>query len=358
MKCVPVIRLACWIVCAILIAVSVALMRHSLIGGLLMLSGAIWLCPASWRAIESLAGKKGSGIAVAVLAVPLFLLGIHITTTARDLDRPAEGWRMMSNGDSTVKADAGDHPEVDAGALNFFRHLMEQDYLIALAGGKSALNILSMVNPIERVPSSKLARLYEGDEESIDQFYKGRKIIVTGEILGVRMNFSDDVVLELPGVNELFNVQAQLHRDPEKFSSPVMEGKYVNLYCTVFGKVSDDTASNVYLKDCTEVNFSPEAKAYADNLTEALRGWLSTGGKHIFPTDNAASYFLVSYLAGTKLPADNPCLRQETPLEECVASLENMEANAVFEQTRADLPRWQEWLDLPAPGNRGQLSSR
>ncbi|GLZ85714.1 hypothetical protein Pres01_17650 [Metapseudomonas resinovorans] len=357
MKFVPVIRLICWIVCSVLVAVSFGVMRNSVIGGLLMLSGAIWLCPASWRAIESLTGK-GCSVAVVVLSVPLFLLGVHITTTARELTKTPAPQRIYSEGEASTRQDAADHPEVNPGALNFFRHIMEQDYLVALDGGKSALNELAMVNPMERMPSSRLAQIYEGDEEAVDPFFKGRKLIVTGEVLGVRVDYADDVVLELPGAHPQLNVQAELHSDPRKYSEPVVEGKYVDLYCTVFGKVSDDSASSLYLKDCTEVDFTPDAKAYADNLTEALRGWLRTGGKHIFPNDNAATYFLVSYLAGTQLPPDNPCLREDAALEECVKSLDNMQASALFENARGDLQRWQEWLGLPTPEGYGQLSSR
>lgn len=358
MKFVPVIRLICWIVCSVLVAASFGVMGSSVIGGSLMLCGAIWLCPASWRAIESLTGKSGSSVAVAILAVPLFLLGVHISTTARELVSAPAPALQAKDGDALSRQESGDHPQVDPGALNFFRHIMEQDYLVALAGGKSALNALSMVNPVERMPSSKLARLYEGDDEAVDPFFRGRKLIVTGEVLAVRIDYADDVILELPGANDMFNVQAELHSDPKKFSEPVVEGKYVDLYCTVYGKVSDETASNLYLKDCTEVDFTPDAKAYADNLTEALRGWLRTGGRHIFPTDNAASYFLVSYLAGTQLPPGNPCLREEAPLEECVSSLDKMKASALFESARGDLQRWQEWLGLPTPEDYSQLSSR
>lgn len=358
MKFVPVIRLICWIVCSVLVAASFGVMRSSVIGGLLMLSGAIWLCPACWRAIESLTGKGCSSVAVVVLSVPLFLLGVHISTTARELATAPALERFHTEDEAATQQDAADHPQVDVGALNFFRHIMEQDYLVALAGGKSALNELAMVNPVDRMPSSRLAQFYEGDDAAADPFFKGRKLIITGEVLGVRVDYADDVILELPGANPLLNVQAELHSDPRKYSEPVVEGKYVDLYCTVYGKVSDDSASSLYLKDCTEVDFSPDAKAYADNLTEALRGWLRTGGKHIFPTDNAATYFLVSYLAGTQLPPGNPCLIEDAPLEDCVKSLDRMQASALFENARGDLRRWQEWLGLPTPEGYGQLSSR
>ncbi len=358
MKFVPVIRLICWIVCSVLVAVSFGVMRDSVIGGLLMLCGAIWLCPACWRAIESLTGKGGSSIAVVLLSVPLFLLGVHIATTTRELAGAPAPQRFHTEGEAASRQEAVDHPGVNPGALNFFRHIMEQDYLVALEGGKSALNELAMVNPVERMPSSRLAQFYEGDEEAVDPFFKGRKLIVTGEVLGVRVDYADDVVLELPGANPMFNVQAELHSDPRKYSEPLVEGKYVDLYCTVFGKVTDDSASSLYLKDCTEVDFTPDAKAYADNLTEALRGWLRTGGKHIFPSDNAATYFLVSYLAGTQLPPDNPCLSEDAALEDCMKSLDNMQAGALFENARGDLQRWQEWLGLPTPEGYGQLSSR
>ncbi|MFZ6048891.1 hypothetical protein ACFW0H_22565 [Pseudomonas sp. CR3202] len=358
MKFLPVIRLVCWGVCSVLVALSFGVMGSSIIGGLLMLSGAVWLCPASWRPIESLSGKQGSGIALAILAVPLFLLGVHVATHADYPDQASSLLRLLTDADAVIPPDARPRPEVNPGALNFFRHIMEQDYLIALAGGTSALNTLSMVNPVERLPSSKLARLYEDDEAAIDPLYKGRRLIVSGEILAVRTDFADDVVVELPGADELFNVQAKLHGDPQKFPGPVMEGSYVSLYCTLFGKVAGGSASNLYLTDCTRVDFTPDARAYADNLTEALRGWLNTGGKHIFPSDNAATYFLVTYLSGTQLPADNPCLREEVLVEECVSSLEDMQAGALFEKARGDLRRWQEWLGLPTQDGYVQLSSR
>ncbi|WP_028626479.1 hypothetical protein [Metapseudomonas resinovorans] len=358
MKFVPVIRLMCWTACSVLVALSFGVMRSSVIGGLLMLCGAVWLCPASWRAIESLSGRKGSGVAVAILAVPLFLLGMHIATTARDLGKASAPLRYFSGGEELPRQDAANRPDVDPGALNFFRHIMEQDYLVALAGGKSALNKLSMVNPVERMPSSKLARFYEGDEAVADPFFKGRKLIVTGEILAVRVDYADDVILELPGASDMFNVQAELHSDPSKYAKPVVEGNYAELYCTVYGKGTEDSASNLYLEDCTEVDFTLDAEAYADNLTEALSGWLNSGGRHIFPNDNAATYFLVSYLAGTQLPPDNPCLRKDAPLEDCVSSLDKLQAGALFEKARGDLRRWQEWLGLPMPEGNGQLSSR
>ncbi|MFC5696617.1 hypothetical protein ACFPU0_13735 [Pseudomonas sp. GCM10022186] len=358
MKFLPVIRLVCWGICSVLVVLSFGVMGSSVIGGALMLSGAAWLCPASWRAIESLSGKQGSSMAVAILAVPLFLLGVHIATHAGNPDKPLSLLHLLADAEPVIQPDARLPPEVNPGALNFFRHVMEQDYLSALAGGTSALNSLSMVNPVERLPSSKLARLYEGDEAAIDPLDKGRKLIVSGEILAVRVDFADDVVVELPGADELFNVQAKLHGDPQKFPGPVMEGSYVSLYCTLFGKVAGDSASHLYLTDCTRVDFTPDARAYADNLTEALRGWLHTGGKHIFPSDDAATYFLVTYLSGTQLPPGNPCLREEALPEECVNALEGVQAGALFEKARGDLRRWQDWLGLPTPAGHVQLSSR
>lgn len=358
MKFLVVIRLLCWILCSVLVAVSFGVMGSSVIGGLLMLSGAVWLCPACWRAIESLTGKGGSGVAVAILAVPLFLLGVHIATTARELSGTGDAQRFFSRDDSASRQEPSDRPEVNVGALNFFRHIMEQDYLVALDGGKSALNLLSMVNPVERLPSSRLAELYEVDGAAVEQVVDGRKLIVTGEILGIRVDYANDVVLELPGADAQFNVQAELHSDPESYSAPVVEGQYVTLYCTLYGKVAAERASNLYLKDCTEVDFAPDAKAYAENLTDALHGWLKTGGKHIFPSDNAASYFLASYLAGTQLPPDNPCLREETPLDTCVSALDTLEPSLLFEKARGDMQRWQVWLGLSMPAVHERLSSR
>ncbi|BAN49807.1 hypothetical protein [Metapseudomonas resinovorans] len=357
MKFEPVIRLFCWIACPVLAALSFGVMGSSVIGGLLMLCAALWLCPACWRAIESLTGKAGSRVAVAVLAVPLFLLGLYVANAARKPEPIEPRPRFSSEAEAASTGQSAVPPLVDTGALNFFRHIMAQDYLVALAGGQSALNALAMVNPVERMSSSGLASLYDANAAASNRAFKGRRLIVTGQVLGMRISDTDKVVLELPGADRLFNVQAQLHSDPHRYSAPVVEGQHVELYCTLYGKVSDDVASNLYLEDCSDVDFQPDAEAYASNLTEALSGWLHSGGKHIFPSDQAAAYFLVSYLAGTRLPSDSPCLREETPLEDCLVALEDRPAGTLFEKAYGDLERWRDWLGLPAEGHY-RLSSR
>ncbi|MDH4607477.1 hypothetical protein [Pseudomonas sp. BN102] len=235
---------------------------------------------------------------------------------------------------------------VDRGALSFFRHVMEQDYLIGLSGGKSALLELSMVSPVERLQSSRLAALYGEDEATANKSYKGKRVIVSGEIVAVRVNLNDDVIVELPGTRPFSNVQAVLHKDVKRYTGPILKGENVRLYCKVHGKTLDDSASLVYLTDCESIDFSNEAREYSAHLTEKMNTWLQTGGAHEFPSDFAASYFLATYLTGTRLPGENPCRLNQVSLDQCVSALESVDTQALFEMARGDLERWRQWLVL------------
>ena len=282
------------------------------------------------RSIRSAHGRKLT--LLGLLAVILTIAGIG-------------EWAYLTLMDS-AHAEKDSRPEVDKGALSFFQHVMEQDYLIGLSGGKSALLQLSMVSPVERLQSSRLAALYGQDEAMANESFQGKKIIVSGEILAVRVNFNDDAIVELPGSSAFSNVQAVLHKDVRRYTGPILKGENVRLYCKVHGKTLDDSASLVYLTDCESVDFSSEAREYAAHLTEKMGSWLHAGGAHEFPSDFAASYFLATYLTGTRLPADNPCRLKQASLDQCVSSLESFNTRALFEMAKTDLDHWREWLVL------------
>lgn len=266
----------------------------------------------------------------------------------------AGAWAYLALVDSR-NADKEPVLAVDRGALSFFRHVMEQDYLIGLSGGKSALVELSMASPVEQLPSSSLATLYIEDEMTANESYKGKKIIVSGEIVAMRNN-NVGAIVELPGNDTSSNVQAVLRKRVKYSSGPLLEGKYVRLYCTVHGKTLDDIASQVYLKDCEPVDFGHDAHEYALRLADKMDAWLHSGGAHEFPSDFAASYFLATYLTGTRLPAGNPCRLKQVSVDQCINSLEGLNTRDLFETASSDLDRWRQWLDL-RPLTR-QLSSR
>ncbi|MCY1274777.1 hypothetical protein D9M68_230510 [compost metagenome] len=353
MRVESVFRFFCWVSSCLLAVLSVGAINSSVAGGATIFIAAVLLCPDFWRIVKRLLGKSIDGIVFATLAFPLFMFGAYISISSEVPDALSKDIAKVSGyiqslfdgGKETANKPTG--PEVDPGALSFFRNVMEQDYLVGLAGGKSALVELAMVSPVERLPSSRLANIYKDDELAAEEHYKGKKIIVSGEIVGVRVNFTDDVIVELPGSGEFSNVQAELHRDVGRYSGPLIEGEYVGLYCSVRGRVLDDSAGLIYLEDCESVDFSRDARDYASNLAEKMSAWLHAGGAHEFPSDFAASYFLATYLTGTRLPADNPCRIGATELEACIGSLEGFNTRGLFEMAREDLDRWRKWLALP-----------
>lgn len=354
MRVESVFRFFCWVSCCLLAVLSVGAINSSFAGGTAIFVAAVLLCPDLWVIVNRLVGKSIDGIVFATLAFPLFLIGAYISISSeipgalsKDVAKISGYFQSLFDGDGEDKSDKSSDPEVDQGALGFFRNVMEQDYLIGLAGGKSALVELDMVSPVERLPSSRLASLYKDDESAAEALYKGKKIIVSGEVVGVRVTFTDDVIVELPGNDDFSNVQAELHRDLDRYTGLLMEGEYVGLYCSVRGRVLNDSASLVYLEDCESVDFSRDATDYASHLAEKMGVWLHGGGVHEFPSDFAASYFLATYLTGTRLPAENPCRVETTALEACISSLEALSTRSLFEQARGDLDRWRKWLDLP-----------
>ncbi|MNF31175.1 TRNA-anti-like protein [compost metagenome] len=353
MRVESVFRFFCWVSCCLLAVLSVGAINSSFAGGIAIFVAAVLLCPDLWRIVNRVIGTSIDGIVFSALAFPLFMFGAYVSISSeipdalsKDIAKASGYFQSLFEGDGE-ETDKSSGPDVDQGALSFFRNVMEQDYLIGLSGGKSALVELSMVSPVERLPSSRLAKIYEENETSADQFYRGKKIIVSGEIVGVRINFADDVIVELPGSNDFSNVQAELHQDVGRYTGPLMEGEYVGLYCSVRGRVLDDSASLIYLEDCESVDFSRDARDYASRLAETMSAWLHAGGEHAFPSDFAASYFLATYLTGTKLPAENPCRVGSTVLEACISSLEGFNTRSLFEMARDDLDRWRKWLALP-----------
>lgn len=329
-----------------------------------MFLAAILLCPDFWRLVRRFVGKSINGVVFATLAFPLFFTGFYVSVSSqipgalpKDLEKVSEYFKsLIENGSMEADKAKAPGPMVDQGGVNFFRHVMEQDYLIGLSGGKSALAELSMINPVDRLPSYRLARLYRESEGAADEFYKGKKIIVSGEIQAVRINFTEEVVIELPGSGPFSNVQAVLDHDSGKYTGSLMEGENVGLYCTVHGRIINNRASHIYLKDCTSVDFSEEAKEYSGRLAGKLDAWLHAGGTHTFPSEFAASYFLATYLTGTRLPSDNPCRNGQAALERCISSLEAFDTRNLFEMSKGDLDRWRKWLALPPQASH--VSSR
>ena len=277
-------------------------------------------------------GKRRVKIALlALLAVLLMVAGANI-------------WTYLTSADVRHAGKESALP-VDKGALSFFRHVMEQDYLMGVSGGRSALVELSMISPVVHLSSSKLATMY-GESEAANEYYKGKKMIVSGEIAAVRVDFNDDVIVELPGYNTFSNIQAVLRKDTKHYPSLILKGEKVQLYCTMQGKTLETVASLVYLTDCETVDFSREAKEYAAQLTDKMDNWLRAGGAHQFASDFAASYFLSTYLTGTKLPADNPCRLKQTALDQCVTSLKTFNLSVLLETASANIEGWRQWLEL------------
>lgn len=98
-------------------------------------------------------------------------------------------------------------------------------------------------NAIE-VTSRELAAAYEANEVVAQQSFGGRPLLVTGRVEGVTLDFMDNPVVQLPGVNQFLQVQATLN--DEKAAAALSQGQEVRLLCQEITEV----ISAPMLDDC------------------------------------------------------------------------------------------------------------
>ena len=96
------------------------------------------------------------------------------------------------------------------------------------------------------VTSRTIAKEYEQNEARADQQYKGKLLLVTGTVSGITKDFTDNTVVQLPGVNQFLQVQATLEKSQEQKAINLNKGQPVTLECRGAGEV----ATMPMLHDC------------------------------------------------------------------------------------------------------------
>ena len=102
----------------------------------------------------------------------------------------------------------------------------------------------SAVDNAIQVTSRELAAAYEANEVAAQQSYGGRPLLVTGRVEGITLDFMDNPVVQLPGVNQFLSVQATLN--DEKAAAALSQGQEVRLLCQEISEV----ISAPMLDDC------------------------------------------------------------------------------------------------------------
>jgi hypothetical protein len=93
-----------------------------------------------------------------------------------------------------------------------------------------AAEAVPAVPPME-VAAEKLWDDYEANEVAADNAYRGRPLLVTGDVAGVRKDFTDDVILELASRNQFMHTNAELKSSEGSIAAKLKKGMTVEVIC-------------------------------------------------------------------------------------------------------------------------------
>lgn len=100
------------------------------------------------------------------------------------------------------------------------------------------------------VDSRELGRAYEANEVAAQQLYGNKRLEVTGTLESIELDFADDPVLSLPGINEFSNVRATFPKEATTQTSALTKGQSVTVVCDTISEVM----GSPMLSDCTLKN--------------------------------------------------------------------------------------------------------
>lgn len=244
--------------------------------------------------------------------------------------------------DSQIKSNPKLPPEpINPRAYNLVKNVLIDDFMASVEGGESTLKNLHPEIIPKTVQSQTLSNEYHANEFIADEKYKNKKIIVSGNVLEIRKDLSDNVIIDLPGKQPHMDVSAELKESAKTFAGKISKGTSVDFACTVSGM----TIGSIMLENCEPAHWYAERKS--ENVVKKLNAWLSEGaGKKPKPTEHpevlAAMYFL-----GANLPKDHACIKEVAYLN-CANSLNNStDFVKMLESTVTTIPQtWLDWLNL------------
>jgi hypothetical protein len=96
------------------------------------------------------------------------------------------------------------------------------------------------------VDATELWRAYDANEVAADNQWKGKQIIITGEVAGISKDFTDAIIIQLRSPNEFMPTQAYVKETSAPKAATLQKHQKIVLTCTCTGKIM---ASPV-LRDC------------------------------------------------------------------------------------------------------------
>lgn len=90
--------------------------------------------------------------------------------------------------------------------------------------------------PAIEVTSVELAKAFEENEVAAQQKYGAAPLLVSGKVTGITLDFMDQPVVQLPGLNEFSDVQANLGEEGKAVSATLKKGQDIVVRC---GEISE-----------------------------------------------------------------------------------------------------------------------
>lgn len=97
------------------------------------------------------------------------------------------------------------------------------------------------------VTAKELAKAYEDNEAAAQQKYGTSTLLVSGTVTGITLDFADDPVVQMEGVNEFLPVQLSLADEAKDRAASLSKGMELTLRC---GELSEVIGAPM-LDECT-----------------------------------------------------------------------------------------------------------
>lgn len=123
----------------------------------------------------------------------------------------------------------------------------------AIAGGdqkttaSSASEQKAEAAPARPVTAKELAQAYDSNEAAAKKEYGDQRLAVSGVVAGVDLDFSDDPVVKLEGINQFMPVQASFGKDYSDATAALSKGQKITVTCDKLTEV----IGTPMLDDCT-----------------------------------------------------------------------------------------------------------
>lgn len=101
--------------------------------------------------------------------------------------------------------------------------------------------------PAIEVTSVELAKAFEENEVAAQQKYGSAPLLVSGTVSGVTLDFMDQPLVQMAGVNQFMDVQASLGEEGKAVSAALKKGQPIVVRCAKLSEV----AGTPMLGECT-----------------------------------------------------------------------------------------------------------